>query len=72
MSKPATAAEPALKKPKALADYWEVICLKRTDRAGLWDTASALFPTEEEANAHADALREGNQSAIKVLPRNWA
>lgn len=56
----------------APADYFEVVFLKQAEFNGVWLPAALQFPTEAEATAHADILREGRHGSIKVMPRNWA
>lgn len=67
------------KEPKTTApqerqsapDYFEVVFLKQAEFNGVWLSAALQFPTEAEASAHADILREGRHGSIKVMPRNW-
>lgn len=62
---------PAVESPEVIADFWAVVCLKRGEN-GLWAPLEQPFPTKGEAETHAEALREGNQGAVKVMPRMWA
>lgn len=51
--------------------YWVVQYLKQPEMMGVWDIATMRFPSEDEAHAYADTLREGRHAAISVTHKDW-
>lgn len=69
MDEAADKAKPA-KTPNSKG-YWVVRYLKQPEHMGVWDVSDMIFPTEEEAHAYADTLREGRHAAISVTHKDW-
>lgn len=57
---------------KALeGDFYTLHYLKQPEALAPWVPVTEHWPTREEAEAKAEALREGRHASISIKPRRW-